>query len=401
MLKPDVVVAGGGISGLLIASSLASVCSVLLIEQRDYLPSNKYWLTDQAAADENPFLAHCVDRRYDFLDFVAHDGLSARLCGSYCLWDTGKLINELAQKFSRQGGTVRTGVRLYSISQKGDGIVVRANSDTIQARLLIDCMGFGSPLVGAKGAARISGYYVVHGREVCLRREIGPVGLDNVIISQRPAFFELFPTSKQTAHAAVILPCRQYVEARSLKSDLDFILLKSHYAQYFACDNAHTRKSYFGIIPVGRLVHPALDRIIFFGEAGQANPAASATGLSRMLRTFKAVTVAVERCLLNDTFSRKDLRDCLPRTMTTMNRLFQETLFESLLSFNSDDFRSLILEIGHYPNNAVNDLIFAEFEFSRLQTLRIALDALRRPRGILGRHFVRALARYLHRRGSF
>jgi len=70
----------------------------------------------------------------------------------------------------------------------------------ICARLLIDCMGFGSPLVGAKNIATITGYYILHGCEVGLKEEVRPVGLDNVIVNQHPAFFELFPTSKGTAH---------------------------------------------------------------------------------------------------------------------------------------------------------------------------------------------------------
>ena len=42
MLSADVVVAGGGAAGLLIASALAPTCSVLLVEQSDNLPRNKY-----------------------------------------------------------------------------------------------------------------------------------------------------------------------------------------------------------------------------------------------------------------------------------------------------------------------------------------------------------------------
>ena len=64
MLAADVVVAGGGVAGLLIGSALAPHCSVVLLEQSDDLPQNKYWLTDEKAVTENPQIASCIDRRY-------------------------------------------------------------------------------------------------------------------------------------------------------------------------------------------------------------------------------------------------------------------------------------------------------------------------------------------------
>lgn len=166
MLSRDVVVAGGGVSGLLIASALASEYSVCLIEQCDSLPRNKYWLTDEKSLKWNPHLEVCVNRRYDFLDFVAYDGLTATIKGNYCLWDTEKLVKQLAQDLLSRGGQILTGHRLYSLSYTHDGISIRANSQTIKAKLLIDCMGFGSPLVGAKDIATIKGYYILHGYEI-------------------------------------------------------------------------------------------------------------------------------------------------------------------------------------------------------------------------------------------
>src|ERR1700690_2559053 len=98
MLSTDVVVAGGGVSGLLIASALASEFSVSLVEQCDSLPRNKYWLTDENSLELNPQLKPFVDQRYDSLNFVAYDGLTATVKGRYCLWDTERLIGQLAQE---------------------------------------------------------------------------------------------------------------------------------------------------------------------------------------------------------------------------------------------------------------------------------------------------------------
>ena len=376
MLSVDVLVAGGGVSGLLIAGALAPQCSVLLLEQNDRVPQNKYWLTDEKPLSKNPHLESCIDRRYDFLDFLAYDGLTASISGRYCLWDTQKLIENLLQELSCRGVTVLTGHRLYSLSYTPHGIVVRANSQEIRARLLIDCMGFGSPLVGAKNIATITGYYILHGCEIELKGEVRPVGLDNVIINQQPAFFELFPTSKGTAHAAIILPSRQYTPGRSIKGELSFILSKSHYCEQILWEPSRLQKSYFGIIPVGRLHKPALDRVVFFGEAGQTNPAASATGLTRMLHTYQDLAASIQQCLAQDTLTCKHLLRAIPQYMTTMNRAFQECLFESLLSYNSDDFRRLVQELNEYPDDVLNGLLFADFDFRIGKTVPLAFSAL-------------------------
>ena len=394
MLSVDVIIAGGGIAGLLIANALATECSVVLLEQFDSLPQNKYWLTDEKSAIKNPQLQGCIDRYYDFLDFVAYDGLTATVKGRYCLWDTEKLVGQLTQDLLSKGSQILTGHRLYTLSRTKDGVTVRANSKAIHARLLIDCMGFGSPLVGAKNIATITGYYILHGYEVEVIGEIRPVALDNVVINKYPAFFEMFPTSKGTAHTAIILPSRQYKTNRSIKEELSFILHKSHYSENISAEPARKHRTYFGIVPVGNLHTPALDNIVFFGEAGQANPATTATALTRMLQTYREMAGSLKQCLRQNKLRRKDLLCAVPPYMTRMNRVFQESLFESILSFDSDDFRSLVMDLKNYPDDVINNLIFADFNFQNRRTLRLAFDALLRPHGVLGRHILKSIARF-------
>jgi flavin-dependent dehydrogenase len=399
MLSTDVVVAGGGVAGLLIASALAPKFSVVLLEQSESLPRNKYWLTDALAANDDTRLTACIERHYSILDFVAYDGLTATVKGNYCLWDTEKLIGLLAERLLQNEARLLTGHQLYAFWYEKDQILIRANAQTIQAKLLIDCMGFGSPLVGAKNVATITGYYILHGCEVEVKEGVRPIALDNVVVNRNPAFFELFPTSKATAHAAIILPSRQYKADRSLQKEFSFILNKSHYSEQIRSQTSNGGKSYFGVVPVGRLHRPALNRIVFFGEAGQANPAASATGLTRMLRTYRELAFGLEQCLKTNQLEQRYLLQAIPPYMTRMNRVFQESLFESLLSFDSDRFRRLVEELKAYPDNTVNDLLFAEFNFRSPNALRLAFDAILRPNGVLGTNVLKAIARFcIHRR---
>jgi len=394
MISTDVIVAGAGISGLLIASALASKFSVILLEQRESIPRNKYWLTDAETVRKNRHLEVCVDTYYESMDFVAYDGLTATVKGDYCLWDTEKLIALLEHNVRAAGAEILTGHTLYSFSQEKDAIVARANSQTIRARLLIDCMGFGSPIVGARNVSSIIGYYIVHGCEVVLKDQQRPVGLDNVVMNRHPAYFEIFPTSKGTAHTALILASHHYKPDRSLVTELDFILRKSHYSERIAYQPSENRKSYFGIVPVGRLKTAALDRIVFFGEAGQANPAATATALTRMLLVYQELAQSICECLNRNTLTRRHLTRLMPLYMTPMNRVFQELLFDSVLSFNSDDYRRLVQELRDYPSDVVNDMLFGKFSFKKARIARLTTHALR-PESILGRHVLKSLARFV------
>lgn len=393
MLSTEVVVAGGGVAGLLIASALAQEVSVILLEQNDSLPRNKYWLTDERAVAENVQLSECIDTRYGFLDFIAYDGLTATVRGNYCLWDTNRLIETLSNELSSRGVQILTGHRFYSLSYAHDRVLLRANSQTLEAKLFIDCMGFGSPLVGAKDVAKISGYYILHGSEFETNGEVRPVALDNVIVGKHPSYFEMFPTSHGTAHTAVILASRHHKPERSIAADLSFIHNKSHYSQFFRQEPSRRLKSYFGIVPVGRLCTPALDRVVFFGEAGQANPAASATGLTRMLRSYRELAHSLIACIRRDQLGRRHLLRTIPATMTRMNRVFHESLFESLLSFDSDDFRHLVEDLRDYPHSTTNELLFAEFNFRSRKTVKLAVDAFLRPGGVLGRHIWKSVGR--------
>ena len=114
----DVVVAGGGISGLLIASELATQLKVILLEQDDKVPRGKYWLSDGESDTVNPAFLPCIDRIYNEIDFVAYDGLRASVSGRYCSWHAVIASSEkLAGDFGRSGGELLTGHRMYSYSQ--------------------------------------------------------------------------------------------------------------------------------------------------------------------------------------------------------------------------------------------------------------------------------------------
>lgn len=388
----DVLVLGGGISGLLLASELAGRCRLTLVEQQASLPTHKYWLTSAGSLIGNDELRPCLDSFYSSLDFLAYDDTLTRIEGSFPLWDTRKLVTYLEQKTRSQGGTILTDRRFYSYRREREGILVRIDRESLRCRLLIDCMGHESPIVTAEGVLELQGYYVLLGKTLPLVSPLAPVGLHNVMLEKTPTYLEVFPTRDDRAHVVLILAAREAGSRSILAQRLAYILRRSHYAPHFEV-GTREEQGLFGIVPVGHLRRRALDRIFFFGEAGQFNPATSATGLTRLLYTYRQVAAFLLERLGADQLNQAQL---VPRSipaMSLLNRTLQEALFEHLLNYTSRDFKRLVEDLGRFDPRVVSELIFGELSFAHGWTTRDLFQLLRRPNGVLAGSLLRALPR--------
>lgn len=360
MRDVDIVVLGAGVAGLLVAGEFAQRRSVLVLEKANRIPATKYWLTDQSSVANNPHLAEAVDSTYDSIDFIAHDDTSYRCHGSYSLWDTSRLLAMLRQRIETAGGMIECGKTFYSYSTDSTGLVLRANDERIRAQLVVDCMGVGSPILHAEDAIRIEGYYLLHGASFPRTGELSPVAFHNLMLSDHPAYVEAFPTADDRLHIILISAVRELRASSSLSADFNFICTKSPYARYIASAASDQRRFLGGIVPVGRMRRRALNRIVFFGEAGQANPPASATAFTKMLLGYRSFTAAVNACLDADTLGQRDLAIAAAPLVDPFNAAVQRSLFRAMLHWRSRHFRAVIEELGRLRNNAfANDMIFA------------------------------------------
>ncbi|PYQ29290.1 MAG: hypothetical protein DMF56_13560 [Acidobacteria bacterium] len=360
MRNVDVVVLGAGVAGLLVAGAFAQSRRVLVLEKANRIPATKYWLTDHSSVAANPHLAEAVDSTYDSIDFIAHDDASYRCHGSYYLWDTNRLLSMLRRRIETAGGTIECGKTFYSYSTDSAGVMLRANDERIRARLVVDCMGVGSPIIHAEDAIRIEGYYLLYGASFPRTAELSPVAFHNLMLSDHPAYVEAFPTADDRLHIILISAVRELKASSSLSADFNFICTKSPYARYIESAASHQRRFLGGIVPVGRMRRRALDRVVFFGEAGQANPAASATALTKMLLGYRSFTAAMNTCLDSDALRRKDLEAAAAPLVDPFNAAVQRSLFRAMLHWRSRHFRRVIEELNRLRNDAfANDMIFA------------------------------------------
>ena len=389
----DVVVLGAGIAGLLIAGELATDHRVIVLEKRPSQPKEKYWLTDETSLNSNPELEDAVDRRYTSLDFISASYASFRATGRYLLWDTDKLVAFLCERLKRRGGEIRYSSHVYSYQQTKSSVTVLYNDTALKAALAIDCMGYQSPFAFSTGAVKINGYYLLYGSTFTLLHDIDPIGLHNLVMARNPTYVEAFPTSNRRVHLILIGTNLTPTPIRDLKEAYSFVLNQSPYKH--AIDrSASNQKSFLGgIIPVGGLRRRNAGRIVFFGEAGQYNPAASATALTRLLRTYKGVAASLSRHLADNTVTAESLSALQPRPMTVLNRRVQLGLFRSIMGWTSLDFDDVIGGLNRGMHNTlVNDLLFGTLPSSPSAGLNLVSALVRNREYTLLRALIRGFA---------
>lgn len=384
----DIIISGAGIAGLLIASELSATKKVLVIESNPTLQLSKYWVTLKTCVDLNPELTPCADNYFEHMDFGDSSRNLFRLTGDYLLWDTEKLTCFLKNKILINNSQIRFDQRFCGYNTIRNGIEVYVNDNCYQARLFIDCMGHNSPLVLAKDMIRIKGYYLLYGARLKLREPIDPICLSNVMLHKNPRYFEIFPTSNNEAFTTIIYPTKSITDMKGLGADFKFITSKSVYAKYF--DTTAPGNKLWGIVPVGTIRRKALDHIFFFGESAQSNPAASGTGLTRLLIHYKNVAN-----FLVDKFNNNDLSEqslsASPVVLNSFIRKLQLYAFKDILSWNSDSYAKFISIINHVDHKIINNFLFGDLKSNDLITRRNILSLLKRKNFFLARPLLRAI----------
>lgn len=359
MVDSDVTVCGAGISGLLIAAELSKSHSVTVLERgAEGQHSAKFWLTSREALDANPEYSHCVDSHWDEMDFISNARGTYTAKGQYVLWNTKRLEAHLIDTIVKNGSRIWYEHRFYSYERRDANIVSHANNSSFTSSVVIDCMGFSSPIVASSTAARIMGYHHLLGRTMQLSRPVRPIAADNVLLQGRsPSFLEVFPKSDGTANVVLIAPSSGVETLTALRADFEFIVNQTHYSRILRpTSNADPL---YGVVPVGVMKKRALDRVFFYGEAGQTHPAASCTCLTRLLLSHKELAVDLSGLLASDKLSSKDLRKILPRKSSFSQR-FNQNLFRQLNERTSEDGRAFVELLGCLDDASVDDLLFGE-----------------------------------------
>ncbi|MDB5584769.1 MAG: Lycopene beta and epsilon cyclase [Bradyrhizobium sp.] len=358
MRRCDVLICGAGISGLLLAAELSKQLSVIVVERNARRAcSTKFWLTRSQSLASNGELRPFVDSEWSEMGFIASSGAKFIARGEYVLWDTARLEDYLVTSIEAAGGAMLYETRFYTYNYMSEGIVARANDQSFACSLLIDCMGFSSPIIRSSGAVSILGYHHLYGRVVRLKEAIAPIAADNVIISDNISLFEVFPRADGTANAVIIAPASTIRPHRSLAQDFNFIVEKSHYSRIL--EHLPGGDVLQGVVPVGIVKTKALDRIVFFGESGQLHPASTGTCLNRLLLQYKAVATKLVAQVRSGDLRARDLRDATIPLRSFAAR-FHQNMFLEQLRATSGRGEAFVELLNCIDQKSIDDFVFGE-----------------------------------------
>jgi len=340
------------------ASELSKSHSVVVLEKAQRAQcSNKFWLTRRECLEKNTELAACVDSEWNALDFIANNRSKFTATGEYVLWDTDKLEAHLIKTIEDNGSKIFYLHRFYAYDYTDNHILAYANNRTFRAALLIDCMGYSSPLVGSSGAVSMLGYHHLFGRTMLLKADINPVAADYVLLSSVPSFLEVFPKSNGTANVVLIAPAATTHSLDRLSKDFDFIVNGSHYSDVLSpLANA---SPLYGIVPIGVVRKRALKRVLFYGEAGQTHPSASCTCLNKLLLGFREAAKRVSQRVESGKLSASDLEDVMPQ-MHNFTQRFHQNLFRQWGTLTADQGRAFVDLLRCIDQKSLDELIFGE-----------------------------------------
>ncbi|MFH1372348.1 MAG: lycopene cyclase family protein [bacterium] len=389
-MDADVIVLGAGIAGLLIASELSKQASVIVIEKESSIPKNKYWLTNKRSVSLNPELKHCIDSHYGFIDISCYDETSFRCEGDFYLWDTDKLLQHLRAVIDRNDGQILTGVTFESHECFDDYVEVRSERLTFRCALIIDCMGFGSPIINGNKILNATGYYILYGKTLKLKKPLDPIGFCNPVKQPKATYFEAFPTCEGNAHCVIIAAESQPYPWMNLKAEFEKMIEDSWLSAILDSKSVSTAEL-GGIIPIGELDMTAMNRLLFFGESRQLNPASTATALTRMLYTYKKLSQQVIERLQSNKLSMKHLDAIDVTFLSSFNRKFQLNVFKESLSWDSDQFKRLVRQMQNLGSEMVYDILFGDLEARSVLDPTTLLHLIRSRNSVLLRNAARAL----------
>ena len=374
MNKVDIIIAGAGISGLLIGHELSKKLSILILEKQEEEPIPKYWVTQNNLQVE-PEIKKNIDVLFTEMDFISHEFEKYSLTGDYALWNTNKLCNYLKSSINKNGGKIQYNHRVYSYSLKKNHIKVYANNRTYESKILIDCMGFQSPIVHTHSMIKTLGFHYLYGKSLKLNTAIKPICLANVVLQKEAEYIEVFPNSKGEAHVAIIKPVKKIGNLNQVKNNFDFIINKSVYSKYFQ-KSSGSEPELGGIVPVGIIKKKALERIFFYGESAQYNPASTGTCLTRLFCNYKTVAKFIHDSIVTDKLTAKSLSN-YPSNFNRLSTKFQINLFKDMLSWNSVKFRNFLRMLEVLPDESVNDFLFEEIKFSHFTDMPTVLQLIK------------------------
>ena len=235
-----------------------------------------------------------------------------------------RLVRRCRERFEEAGGTTLERADLRGVDVYDDAAVLNVGegSEPIRARLVLDCMGFRSPIVRQiRGNRKPDGVCLVVGscaegfpeernESADLIRTVTDIEEDY----RGQYFWEAFPASSgPTDRTTYMFSYMDAEESRPTIASMldDYWELMPKYQNIGSVDDVRVKRVLFGLFPTYRdsPLKTEFDRVLAIGDASGIQSPLSFGGLAALLRHIERITGAVEEALDCDALDRDALRE--------------------------------------------------------------------------------------------
>ena len=141
----DILIVGGGPSGLLTASILALRHKVVVIEKETLGRTKKFWVTTERPLKKHD-LDHCVLYKTPKMMAGTFLGGEATAAGDFAVVDDERLLRVLTTRCRERGVRLIENCRLINIHWTAFRVHTHTTSGTFSARVIADASGGGSAI---------------------------------------------------------------------------------------------------------------------------------------------------------------------------------------------------------------------------------------------------------------
>ncbi len=296
----DIIVAGAGPAGLSVAADLSKDFRVLLVDKRKIPYTTAAWYSYEDRVKKNG-LQHAVLNNCKDLYYKAEDQ-EHRMIDRCVILDTQKVLSHWLSIMKKNNGVVIQQPLVNAVSQK-DIVVVTIGKKNYTAKLLIDCTGFQSPVLKKNHLIKRINTWIIYGYVIEAKMPTTKEILFLPVNDDVNTYWGIYPHHKNKGDAYV------FYNAENEPGSMDFMIktfnreIKKQFPKY------KKLKELTGRIITGELNRYALDRIVFFGEAGMLTPPACGMGFNEILVRHEKFSKHIKRTMKKNMLDQISLEE--------------------------------------------------------------------------------------------
>ena len=291
----DIVIMGGGPTGLLLATKLGSHLSVRVIERNQLGQTSKFWLTSEERLIRHD-LSAATQYRTRRATLGTFQGSFAYAEGDFAVINDKILLGLLLERCQRSDVRLMQNTKVLSIAKNNQQLLVHTTGGTYHTRMVLDASGGGSPFAATFRLHRLEGFYSIYGghlQNLTLRND-DIVGAHILHFGHPAPIFEVIPTSPTSAFCIIFIIDKNVVATKALRESFDEHVKHN---PFFIANNydPQTIDLKMGLIPIGRMSGKRIPGIVPVGEAGLLQSPLLGAALNEVLEQGDRIT----KCIVN------------------------------------------------------------------------------------------------------